>query len=97
MFVIVFAYRAKPSEEDAILAIFENWQSDQQLRARGYLSAELLRSVEDPGQFIAVMRFVDQEAAHALTHDPEQDVWYQRIVSLAENAPIINEYTGEWP
>lgn len=97
MFVTVSAYRARTGEEDAIIAIFENLQGDQQLRAKGYLSGELLRSVEDLRQFIAIMRFENREAAHALANDPEQDAWNHRVVSLTENAPVLNEYTREWP
>jgi heme-degrading monooxygenase HmoA len=97
MFVTVSTYRARPGEEDAIIAIYENWQRDQQLRTRGCLSGELLRNVEDPHQFIAIMRFENRESAHALANDPEQDAWYRRVVSLTENAPILIEYTSAWP
>ena len=97
MFVTVSAYRARTGEEDAIVAIFENWQRDQTLRARGYLSGELLRNVEDPRQFIAIMRFENREAAHAVANDPEQDAWHHRVASLSETAPVFNEYTSEGP
>ena len=97
MFVTLSAYRTRTNEEDALIAIFENWQDDKQLRAKGYLSGELLRSVEDPRQFIAIRRFENREAAQALANDPEQDAWYRRIVSLTENAPVLNEYIREWP
>ena len=96
MFVTVSAYRARTGEEDAIIAIYENWQLDQKLRARGYLSGELLRNVEDPHQFIVIMRFESQESAHALENDPEQDAWYQRVVSLTDNIPSLIKYTSEW-
>jgi heme-degrading monooxygenase HmoA len=97
MFVTISVYKARTGEEDAIIAIFENWQGDQHLRAKGYLSGELLRNVKDPLQFMAIMRFENREAAHALVNDPELYAWYHRIVSLTENAPVINEYTSEWP
>lgn len=61
------------------------------------LSGELLRNVEDAREFIAIMRFESQEFACALANDPEQDTWYQRIVSLTENIPTLIEYTSEWP
>ncbi len=96
MFVTLSAYKARTGEEDAIIAIFENWQSDQRLREKGYISGELLRSTEDPRQFIAIMRFESREAAHALANDPVQDAWYQRIVSLTEQVPVLNEYMSEW-
>lgn len=97
MFVTMSVYRARTGEEDAIVAIFENWQGDQQLRGKGYLSGELLRSVEDPRQFLAIMRFENREAALALANDPVQETWYQRVVSLTEHVPVLDEYTSEWP
>lgn len=96
MFVTVSAYRARTGEEDAIIAIYENWQLDQKLRASGYLSGELLRNVDDPHQFIVIMRFESQESAHALENDPEQDAWHQRVVSLTDNIPTLIKYTSEW-
>ncbi|MFL5666812.1 MAG: antibiotic biosynthesis monooxygenase [Ktedonobacteraceae bacterium] len=96
MFVTMSTYRAKASEEDAIIALHEAWQRHQQAHARGYLSGELLRNVESEREFIAIMRFESQEAAQALTNDPEREAWYQRLVSLMEDTPIRTEYTTEW-
>ncbi len=97
MFVTVSTYRAKAGEEDAIIALHEDWQRNQRPRARGYLSGELLRNVEAPREFIAIMRFESQEPARTLANDPEQDAWYQRVISLTENVPVLIEYTSEWP
>ena len=97
MFVTVSIYRAKAGEEDAIVALHEDWQRNMQPRVKGYLSGELLREAEDPREFIAIMRFESQKAAHALTKDPEHDAWYRRVVSLTENVPTLTEYTSEWP
>jgi heme-degrading monooxygenase HmoA len=96
MFVTMSTYKAKAGEEDAIIALHEDWQRHQQSRAKGYLSGELLRNVETYREFIAIMRFESQEAALALTSDPEQKAWYQRLVSLTEDTPIRTEYTSEW-
>ncbi len=52
MFVTVSAYRAKAGEEDAIIALHEDWQRHQQPPARGYLSGELLRNVMDSREFM---------------------------------------------
>jgi heme-degrading monooxygenase HmoA len=96
MFVTVSTYKAKAGEEDAIVALHEAWQRKQQPRAKGYLSGELLRSVEDARQFIAILRFESQECARALTNDPERKAWSQRLGSLLEHLPIPVEYTSEW-
>ena len=96
MFVTVSTYKAKAGEEDAIIALHEDWQRNQQPRAKGYLSGELLRNAERSREFLVIMRFESQEAAAALAHDPEQDVWSRRIVSLTEYPPVLTEYTSEW-
>jgi heme-degrading monooxygenase HmoA len=96
MFVTVSAYRAKAGEEDAIIALHEDWQHHQQPHARGYLSGELLRNVDASREFIAIMRFESQEAAQALANDPERVTWYRRLVSLTESTPIRTEYMSEW-
>ena len=96
MFVTVSTYKAKAGEEDAIIALHEDWQHRQQPHARSYLSGELLKNVEASREFIAIMWFESQEAAQALTNDPERKVWYQRLVSLTEDTPIHTEHTSEW-
>jgi len=96
MFVTVSTYKAKAGEEDAIIALHEAWQRHQQPDARDYLSGELLRNVKASREFMAIMRFENQEAAQALTNDPERAAWYQRLVSLTEDTPIHTEYASEW-
>ena len=96
MFVTVSIYRAKAGEEDAVIALHEDWQRHQQLNIRAYLSGELLRNIVDSRAFIAIMRFENQEAAQALENDPERRTWYRRLVSLTEGTPIRTEYTIEW-
>ena len=96
MFVTVSTYKAKPSEEDAIIALHEDWQRNQQPRAKGYLSGELLRNVNDHNEFVAIMRFENRESAQALANDAEQVAWYRRLVSLVEHVPLLTEYASEW-
>jgi heme-degrading monooxygenase HmoA len=97
LFVTLSTFHARQGEEDAVIALHEAWQRHQQPHARGYLSGELLRNVMDSREFIAIMRFENQEAAQALTNDPEREAWYQRVVSLTEKVPTLAEYTSEWP
>lgn len=96
MFVTVSRYQARTGEEDAIIALHEDWQRNQQPRARGYLSGELIRNIRNSREFIALMRFESQEAARWLANDPEQEAWYQRLVSLTEGVPTLTSYKSEW-
>jgi antibiotic biosynthesis monooxygenase (ABM) superfamily enzyme len=97
MFVTVSMYRAKAGEEDAVIALHEDWQRNQQAKAQGYFSGELLRNIQAPREFVAIMRFENRACAQELANDPEQNAWYRRLVSLVENVPVLSEYTREWP
>lgn len=97
MFVTVSIYKAKAGEEDAIIALHEAWQRNQQARVQSYISGELLRNIQSPREFIAIMRFEKRAFALALANDPERNAWYKRLVSLVENVPALTEYTREWP
>ena len=96
MFVTLSTYQARQGEEDAVIALHEAWQRLQQPHARGYLSGELLRNVLVSREFLAIMRFENQEAAQVLANDPERETWYRRLVSLTEGISIRTEYICEW-
>ncbi len=96
MFVTVSMYQMRAGEEDAIVALYEDWQRTLQPKAAGYISGELLRNVANAQEFLAIMRFESQESAQALANDPRQNAWYRRVVSLVENVPVRAEYNSEW-
>jgi hypothetical protein len=96
MFVIVSTYLAKVGEEDAIIALHEDWQRTQGLKVNAYISWELLRKVNAPREFIAIVHFSSEELAKAAESDLEQDAWYGRLVSLIEEGPIHTDYISEW-
>jgi hypothetical protein len=96
MFVIVSTYRAKVGEEDAIIALHEDWQRTQGLKAKAYISWELFRKVNSPREFIAIAHFSSEDLAKAAQSDLEQDAWYGRLVSLIEEGPIHTNCIREW-
>ena len=96
MFVIVSNYRAKAGEEDAIIALHEDWQRNQGLTTRAYLSWELFRKVEAPREFIAIAHFASAELAQAAETELERDAWYGRLMSLIEEGPVHTGCASEW-
>jgi hypothetical protein len=96
MFVIVSTYRARSGEEDAIIALHEEWQRSQNLNARLYHSWELLRKVDAPREFISIAQFANEQLAQTATKALEKDVWYGRLVSLIEEGPTQIHCTSAW-
>ncbi len=96
MYVIVSIYRAKEGEEDAIIALHEDWQRKQGTKAKVYLSWELLRNTEAPREFIAIAYFECEELARAMMDDLNQDAWYFRLMSLTEEGSASTKCASEW-
>lgn len=96
MFITVCIYRARAGEEDAVVALHEDWQRTQRQKARGYVSGELLESIEHPRLFIGITRFESQEAAQAVTEDPDYVAWFRRVASLTEEEPALAGYHSAW-
>ena len=96
MFITISTYQARDGEEDAIIALHEEWQRSQLLKVKGKTSGELLRSIENPRSFVAIMHYEGQESAQALANNPEHQVWLQRLLSLTEIIPALTEYLCEW-
>jgi quinol monooxygenase YgiN len=96
MFIVVSTYRAKAGEEDAIIALHEDWQRSRGRKAKVCLSWELLRKVQAPSEFIAIARYASEEMAQAAIDDLEWDAWYDRLKSLVDEGPVTISCTGEW-
>jgi len=96
MFVIVSTYRARAGEEDAIIALHEDWGRKHGSKAQAYISWELLRKEKAPQEFITISYFKSKEQAQEATRDLEHDAWYWRLMSLIEEGPVHTECTSEW-
>jgi hypothetical protein len=96
VFVIVSTYRAKIGEEDAIIALHEDWQRNQSQKSSGYFAWAVLQSNNEPRDFITIAYFSSKEIAQATLDDLKQDVWYFRLVSLLEVKPVATSCTQVW-
>ncbi len=96
MFVTMFAYRAKAGQEEAVIALHDEWERERLPRTKGYVSGELLRDIHNSRSFITIARFESAEAAGAVANAPEQDAWYRRLVSLTEQEPVFTDCDIEW-
>ena len=87
--------RARPGEEDAIVALHEDWVRRRSGDA-GLLSSEILVDPADPRAFIALSHFVDQAAAERSLGDPEHNAWRRRLASLSEANLIQRDMVSLW-
>jgi hypothetical protein len=96
VYVSVFTYRARAGEEDAVVALHEDWQRNRRPTAIGFVRGEMLRADDDPRVFIDVVHFESVEAARIVAQGIEQDAWYRRLVSLCEVEPVFTDCQIAW-
>ena len=96
MFVVISTYRAKLGEEDAVIALHENWKGKQRSGTKTFISWQLLSKVEAPREFIDITHFENEDLARAMINDLHHDAWYQRLQSLVEEGPISTDCKHEW-
>jgi hypothetical protein len=96
LFIIVSSYRAKAGEEDAVIALHEDWLRTQRQHFPEYLRWELFNKLETPTEFVAVASFANKDVAQAATSKLEQGTWYHRLLSLLETAPVHVSCTRAW-
>jgi antibiotic biosynthesis monooxygenase (ABM) superfamily enzyme len=96
MFVTVTFQRAKPGEEDAIIALHEDWQRHLLAKAKGYKSSELLSDPATPGSFISIVHYENEDAWRETNDDPEQSAWYERLLSLVSDELVMIKSYQQW-
>lgn len=97
MFVTLRILRARAGEEDAVIALHEDWQRNQKPGVEPTcFSWELLRNNKVPHEFIAIVHFKNEELAQAMAKDLEQDAWFSRLMSLLEAEPVETACRNEW-
>ena len=96
MFATVFTYRARPGEDDAVIALHEDWQRRQSMNTGVYLAWMLLQNTQEPREFIEITYFTSEDKARAASYDLNRDAWYTRLVSLLEAEPVCTHCSCAW-
>lgn len=95
LYVTLLTGRARPGEEDAVIALHEDWVRRRSLDG-GLLSSEILFDPADPPAFLAISHFFDQAAAERSWSDPEHSAWRGRLASLSESELAQHDMLSLW-
>jgi len=89
MYVVIHQYKARPGEEDALVALHEDWERTLGHGAKGYISGELLHDTQDVQHFMSIARYESEMAYHKTANDAEIQSWRRRLASLSEEEPAF--------
>ena len=71
--------KAKPGDRDAVIGMFDRWQSERRPKVKGYVRSILTSNLNDPDEFMVGVMFDSNENYDANSNDPEQGTWYQEL------------------
>ena len=78
------------TDPEAIHARFTRWDAELGPAAEGWLGST--QGVTDTGEFIAVVRFRDEESARRNSSRPEQGTWWSETESLFSGDVAFHDY-----
>jgi hypothetical protein len=97
MVITVVHYHVRSGEEDALVALHEDWRRAHDVLPPGLVSGELVRDHADSCAFTAIVRFRDDAAANATAEWFESNGWNQRMRSLCTTMPTVLHGPVVWP
>ena len=88
MFIQVLQGRV--TDPEAVHARFARWNDELGPTAEGWLGAT--EGVTDDGEFVAVVRFQDEESARRNSSRPEQGAWWSETEALFTGDVAFHDY-----
>ncbi len=95
LYVTLTHGRACAGDEDAVIALHEEWLR-RRARESGLLSSEILVDPADPQVFVAISHFADRAAAERSLDDPEHSAWRSRLATLSEAQLVQRDMLSRW-
>ena len=87
MYGTVAHIRVKAGEDDALIALMEQWNTERKPKVPGVVAGYMFKQDRDPQDWILVAVFTDKAAYRANADDPEQDRWFRSLMEHLEGEP----------
>ena len=87
MYGTVAHIRVKAGEDDAVITLMEQWNTERKPKVPGVVAGYMFKQDSDPQDWILVAVFTDKAAYRANADNPEQDRWFRSLMEHLEGEP----------
>jgi quinol monooxygenase YgiN len=87
MFGTIATMKVKPGQADALRANMEKWNKERAPNARGFVSATIYQSVDNPDEVMLAVVFENRDSYFENANSPEQDQAYREMLSFLQGEP----------
>lgn len=88
MYGTIARLHVKPGEEQAVIALMDEWKRERKSKASGFNSGYLYRQDAEPETLTMVVAFDGQQHYRRNAESPEQDRWYRQVRSHLVDDPV---------
>lgn len=85
MYGSIFTLKPKPGQEQEVVRIFQEWESERKPGVTGAVAGYLYKL--EIGGMMGVAVFANKEDYMANANDPKQGEWYQKLREVLEEDP----------
>ena len=87
MYGTVANIRVKAGHGEDLKQVMIEWNAERKPKIKGASTGYLYQMDSDPQDWILVALFDDKESYVANAEDPEQDVWFRKLMEHLEGEP----------
>ena len=87
MYGTIFRMRVKPGQEQGVVDLFKDWETERKPSVKGAVGGFLFKPDDTSDELIGIAVFQDRASYSANADDPEQDRWYRRLRELLTADP----------
>jgi heme-degrading monooxygenase HmoA len=77
--VEVFRFKAQPGKRQNVIDSFSRWDREHKSKAKGFERSALVSGLDNPDEFVAIVRFDSTDSYNVNSSRPETDQWYQAL------------------
>jgi len=87
MYGTVALLHPTPGKEDELLAHMERWWTERRPKVEGAISVTISKQDINPSEWVMAVVFSSKESYQKNAADPEQDRWFQEMMTLCTKQP----------
>ncbi len=88
MYGTIARLHVKPGEEQAVIALMDEWKRERASKASGFSNGYVYREDVKPETLNLVVAFDSQQDYQGNAESPEQDRWFQQVRSHLVDDPV---------
>ena len=91
MFATISRIKVIPGQDEKLAELDQAWNRDRLPKAEGFISSYIVKSLSNPGEYLSLTVFDNEENFRKNANDPAQHEWYLKFRECLAEDPEWND------